>query len=616
MLRQRSNAWDPSKLLNNNSTGAIAWYKIKTGYMGPLPNAEGGDVFPGGNGASDGGDNLIQNPYFFVLTNWTNAENVVYNTNTAFATDTVWTKGTGWTIPGNGTAVGTSTPTNSSLTQPCVIVGNEYRVTVVVSAASAGLLYMRLGSTTSSGIKHINGTGTFTWTGVCAGNTDAGVIAAETSSFTITSITITPTYSISNNTLVISTVHSGAECSQDCLVLGETYNVTVKVATATGGSLGVYLGTTFCFTINGTGTFTCNDYGCTDNTKFRIVSAEANSSFTIDSVIVKPTTQSKWMSSGIDITTNGGFDADKYWTKGTGWTITGGKAVLTNATSDISQAILTIGQTYKVTVVVSVATSGLLYIKLGTTSSSGTTNINGVGTWTFTGSCVGNTNLVISAAEASTFQIDSVTCVILSTAKVYDATGLGYPITNSTAATQPILNLTGSPIGTPCLDFNGTSQFLAYSGTLFPSALRCVIMACKWTDNSSGTDQLFFDANTANKGMSFGYNYSQTTMRMDGSSQYAGMTGSTWGSGTNAIAEVFFSTSASRSCCTKNGYTRTLTTCSTTGIGIKIARQGTTSAYYAKLSVYEIILMYRDFVGTERMDLIRYLSRTWGIPLT
>ena len=76
---------------------------------------------------------------------------------------------------------------------------------------------------------------------------------------------------------------------------------------------------------------------------------------------------------GAELVTNGSFAADTNWTKGAGWTITGGKAVSTASTylSSISQTLegLEFGATYKVSFDI-VVTIGNAYVFLGTNGNS------------------------------------------------------------------------------------------------------------------------------------------------------------------------------------------------------------------------------------------------------
>ena len=52
---------------------------------------------------------------------------------------------------------------------------------------------------------------------------------------------------------------------------------------------------------------------------------------------------------GEELVVNGNFNTDSDWTKGTGWTISGGKAIGTNATGNLQQSIsFTNGRVYKI----------------------------------------------------------------------------------------------------------------------------------------------------------------------------------------------------------------------------------------------------------------------------
>ena len=64
---------------------------------------------------------------------------------------------------------------------------------------------------------------------------------------------------------------------------------------------------------------------------------------------------------GPELVTNGSFDTDSDWTKGSGWTISGGKA--TKSGSDLayltqSSLVSVVGKTYKVTASITNVTAG------------------------------------------------------------------------------------------------------------------------------------------------------------------------------------------------------------------------------------------------------------------
>ena len=82
---------------------------------------------------------------------------------------------------------------------------------------------------------------------------------------------------------------------------------------------------------------------------------------------------------GAELVTNGTFDTDSDWSKGTGWTITGGTAVGAATYSYLSQTILTIGKLYSVTYTVGY-TSGI--IALDSNTSATATNRTSSGTYT------------------------------------------------------------------------------------------------------------------------------------------------------------------------------------------------------------------------------------------
>jgi len=92
-----------------------------------------------------------------------------------------------------------------------------------------------------------------------------------------------------------------------------------------------------------------------------------------------------------NLVTNGTFDTDTDWNKGTGWTISGGEAVATSATSSnltSSSATLTIGKTY-------------LYIFTVTSISSGAVNIGNFGNDGTSRTAVGTYSELLVAAETT-----------------------------------------------------------------------------------------------------------------------------------------------------------------------------------------------------------------------
>ncbi len=81
---------------------------------------------------------------------------------------------------------------------------------------------------------------------------------------------------------------------------------------------------------------------------------------------------------GSEVVTNGTFDTDSDWNKGTGWTISGGKANASSATSDFTQTIsYTLGKTYAITYTISNYSSGSVRTLLGAYIAGTTRSSNG-----------------------------------------------------------------------------------------------------------------------------------------------------------------------------------------------------------------------------------------------
>jgi len=87
---------------------------------------------------------------------------------------------------------------------------------------------------------------------------------------------------------------------------------------------------------------------------------------------------------GDELVVNGTFDTDSNWTKGTGWTISGGTAncdgTQTSSTLLQQNSVFTSGKTYQIQLEVTSYTSGILKVSLHSVWSA---NITSVGTYTF-----------------------------------------------------------------------------------------------------------------------------------------------------------------------------------------------------------------------------------------
>lgn len=112
---------------------------------------------------------------------------------------------------------------------------------------------------------------------------------------------------------------------------------------------------------------------------------------------------------GPDMTLNGGFNFDANWTKHTGVTITGGKAVFSNVgvASGLIQigSLLTVGRTYEVTLVLVNRSAGGVYVQLGATQGA-TRPANG--TYTERITCIGTNDIRIYASATTSLEIESI----------------------------------------------------------------------------------------------------------------------------------------------------------------------------------------------------------------
>ena len=110
--------------------------------------------------------------------------------------------------------------------------------------------------------------------------------------------------------------------------------------------------------------------------------------------------------------TNGTFDTDTDWTKGTGWTISGGKARAVATTGNLTQAGVTtgaIGVSYEVTYTISDYGAGTVRLKVG--AGSGTLR-SGDGTYTeIIETTSTNSNLWFDGVGAFTGNIDNVIAI-------------------------------------------------------------------------------------------------------------------------------------------------------------------------------------------------------------
>jgi hypothetical protein len=173
----------------------------------------------------------------------------------------------------------------------------------------------------------------------------------------------------------------------DVVTAGKVYLVSFTVGASGSGLFQVRVGSTFIDTLSGGANQTYS--------YIRVASNETGLSFTdtgsttavISNISVRELTS--------ELVTNGGFDTDSDWTKGTGWTISGGVAscdgtqvFATNLNAVGGAALLTVGKPYLATFEVVSYTSGYIYPRVG--SGGNGTQRSSVGT--FSEAIVAQTN--------------------------------------------------------------------------------------------------------------------------------------------------------------------------------------------------------------------------------
>lgn len=394
---------------------------------------------------------------------------------------------------------------------------------------------------------------------------------------------------------------------------GDLFTITYTIDSITLGAgdrgVRVYTGSTAQTERKTPGTYT-ETTACTSNPNIGISAIAAGtqcviSRFTID----KHTTP--YLTLRASSLVNGTFDVDANWTKSTpAWTISDGAArcdgTQTGNTS-IYQAAGAVGDTYKVQIVVSAVSGTGIRVRIGT-DDPGTT-ITTPGTYTFTRAAVGNGYLYITAGAYVTAVVDSITYDPQHVSQLSDLSGWGRHLMQTTGSKQPVYSETGGPGGKPSIVFNGTSHTMKTSAFTWnrPNLFLGVL---KWI--SAGISGYIFDGNVGNAHVLL-VNGSNNMGLYQGSYLYFGNPAGVPASGTTYVYETLANGDNSR--VALNGGTRkegSAGTLSQAG-GFTLGSASAGSSLWTNIVVSEIVLMNRDFVGSERAQTIGLLNANWGV---
>ena len=141
---------------------------------------------------------------------------------------------------------------------------------------------------------------------------------------------------------------------------------------------------------------------------------------------------------GSELVTNGSFDADSNWSKGTGWSIANGKASkVAGSAAELTQASVFpsgfLSKTFRITFTLEV-TAGSVRLRAGTNSQS---YLNSSGTYSYTLTPAGNDQLKFDADSSFAGSVDNVSCKEITG----DRARLNYEIEGGLVNTKPSLLL-------------------------------------------------------------------------------------------------------------------------------------------------------------------------------
>jgi hypothetical protein len=181
--------------------------------------------------------------------------------------------------------------------------------------------------------------------------------------------------------------------------------------------------------------FTATDQGFVydnnDLTSFYLDSAGTTPA-TVNGLVGLQFDKSKSLTLGAESVTNGGFDTDTAWTKGTGWAIGSGVATHTGGTAGyISQLGVTIGKTYKITLTIT-NTDGRALQLIGAFWTNTLTVGSTAGTYTVYAIASSDTMWFYANTAGTTISIDNISVKELPGNHRYQTTTGSKPILRGT----------------------------------------------------------------------------------------------------------------------------------------------------------------------------------------
>ena len=350
-------------------------------------------------------------------------------TNGTFDTDTDWIKGGAWSISG-GTA-NYNDSTNASLYQNVTLNANIYELKFSISNSS--------------------GSGARIWIGNSSGSVSYTDNTYEY--YTDEDYTLTINVPSNQTTFAFWGNTTGSSFSID--------NVSVKEV----------IDGDFDFTRNSSAT-RVNSQGLIEDVQILSSNLVSNGDFSQE---------------GSELVTNGNFATDSDWSKGTGWSISGGKGIVTNATAaSIYQDVLTLSKSYKASFTISSIENGSLKIGIGLNFSQEFTE---VGTYTYYGTPSNDSLLRITPSNGTNATIDNVSVKEVGQDWTFTSgatlTALGAKITHTPSAgsvSQPSILTIGKSYKLTYEITESISGGLKFNSAVNPSMVTTVGVHTKYLE--------------------------------------------------------------------------------------------------------------------------------------